>query len=164
MLRPQTAFVLAAALFVPALAAGQPPAAKKDKKDKLVLSAAEQGVIDATNAERKKAGLGPLKANPKLMEAARKHAVNMAKQDKLEHDLDGKSPTDRIKAAGYPGRKTGENIAWNPRSPAAAVEGWMNSPPHKENILTKEYTEIGVGLATSANGEPYWVQVFGNPR
>src|SRR5947209_6901166 len=115
MPRPLTAAVFAAALFVPTLAAGDPPAAKKEK---LVLSAAEQGVIDATNAERKKAGLAPLKANPKLTEAARAHALNMAKQDKLDHELDGKSPADRIRAAGYSGRHTGENIAWNPRSPA----------------------------------------------
>src|SRR5437667_7522385 len=109
MPRPLSAAVFAAVLFVPTLAAGDPPAAKKDK---LVLSAAEQGVIDATNAERKKAGLAPLKPNPKLTDAARAHALNMAKQDKLEHELDGKTPSDRVKAAGYAGRRAGENIAW----------------------------------------------------
>jgi uncharacterized protein YkwD len=61
---------------------------KDDKPGELKLSAGEQALIDLTNAERKKAELAPLKANPKLMEAARKHAENMAKQDKLEHVLD----------------------------------------------------------------------------
>ena len=162
MPRPLTAAVLAAALLVPAAAPGQQPTARK--KAEPGPNAAEKGVIDATNAERKKAGLAPLKANPLLMAAARAHAQNMAKQNKLEHELDGKTPADRVKAAGYFGRRSGENIAWNPKSPAAAVEGWMNSPPHKENILTKEYAEIGVGVATNAKGEPYWVQVFGTPR
>jgi uncharacterized protein YkwD len=162
MPRPLTAAALTVALVLPAFAADPAPTAKKQSD--LKLSEAEKGVIEATNAERKKAGLEPLKANPKLTAAARGHAANMAKQDKLEHELDGKTPSDRIKAAGYAGRRTGENIAWNAKTPAAAVNGWMHSPPHKENMLTKEYTEIGVGTARNAKGEPYWVQVFGTPR
>jgi uncharacterized protein YkwD len=134
-----------------------------DKKDEIKLTGDEQALIDLTNAERAKADkdLKPLKMYPKLMEAARKHAENMAAQDKLDHVLDEKNPADRVKAAGYKYRATGENILWNAKTPKEAVAGWMDSPPHRESILKPVYTEIGVGIAKNKKGEPYWVQVFG---
>lgn len=139
-------------------------AADDKKKDTFKLTKDEQELIDQTNAERKKEGLEPLKPNRELTEAARSHAMNMAKQQKMEHELDGKTPADRVLAAGYKYARTGENIARSFRTPKVAVEKWMGSPPHKENILNKTYTEIGVAVARSASGEPYWVQVFGTPR
>ncbi|MBA4066231.1 MAG: CAP domain-containing protein [Isosphaera sp.] len=141
-----------------------PLAAAQDKKDKDGKpTKEEQAVIDLTNAERKKADLPPLAAAPKLTAAARGHAANMAKQDKLNHTLDDKTFADRAKDAGYKYRALGENIAWGQAGPKEVVEGWMNSKPHKENILKDEYTEIGVGVAKNAKGERYWVQVFGKP-
>lgn len=155
------AFLLALAL-IPCAPAEDKKDAKKDK-EAVKLSTEEQGVIDLTNAERKKAdkGLEPLKMNPKLMEAARKHAANMAAQEKLEHVLDEKSPADRAEAAGYEWTTIGENIAQGPETPKKVVAGWMDSPPHRGNILNDEYTEIGVAVAKSKSGELYWVQVFG---
>lgn len=138
--------------------------ARTDDATALKLTADEAAVIEKTNAERKKADLKPLEPNPKLLAAARKHAENMAAQDKLEHVLDEKTLADRVTAAGYKYARTGENIAWNAKDPGAAVAGWMDSKPHRENILQEEYTEIGVAVAKNAKGEPYWVQVFGKPR
>lgn len=132
-----------------------------DTKDELKLSKEEQGVIDLTNAERKKADLPPLKANGKLMAAARGHAENMAKQDKLDHVLDDKQPADWVKDAGYTYSMVGESVARNQKDPAAVLEAWLNSENHKANILNTEYAEIGVAVAKNAKGEPYWVQVFG---
>ena len=146
-----------------------PLAAADDKKDdpkaEMKPTADEEAVIELTNAERKKAEkeLPPLKMNPRLMEAARKHAANMAAQDKLDHKLDDKDPSDRTKAAGYASTFVGENIAWNQKSPKDVVKAWMNSEGHRENILHADYTEIGVAVAKSKQGEPYWVQVFGKP-
>jgi uncharacterized protein YkwD len=139
------------------------PKKKDSKKDALKLSDEEKGVIDLTNAERKKADLPPLKANALLMEAARAHAANMAKQDKLAHELDGKQPADRVKDAGYKYGYVGENVAWNQKNPKDVLESWMNSEGHKANILKKEYTEIGVAMVKNEKGEPYWVQVFATP-
>jgi uncharacterized protein YkwD len=136
-------------------------AAEEPKKEEFKLTKDEQAVIDLTNAERMNADLPPFRMNEQLMAAARAHGENMAKQEKLEHVLDDKTHADRAKAAGYKYRSIGENIAWNAKSPKAVVEGWMNSPPHKENILKKEYKEIGVAVAKSTKGETYWVQVFG---
>ncbi|MFO0822058.1 MAG: CAP domain-containing protein [Gemmataceae bacterium] len=144
-------------------AEGQTPKVNPKKKDELKLSKDEQGVIDLTNAERKKADLPPLKADPLLMEAARSHAANMAKQNMLAHELDGKQPADRVKSTGYKYGYVGENVAWNQKTPAQVLESWMNSEGHKANILKKEYTEIGVAVAKNEKGEPYWVQVFGTP-
>ena len=107
--------------------------------------------------------LPPLKMNPQLMAAARKHAENMAAQDKLDHKLDDKDPSDRTKAAGYASTFVGENIAWNQKSPKDVVKAWMESEGHRENVLHAEYTEIGVAVAKNKKGEPYWVQVFGKP-
>ncbi len=145
-------------LLAPALLA-DPPKATEFK-----LTEAEQGVLDGTNAERKVAGLAPLKANPKLFEAARGHSANMAKQNKLDHKLDDKFAADRVKATGYRFAKCGENVAWNSPTPAEVVKLWMNSPGHKENLLRKDFTEIGIGVATNSKGERYWTQVFGTPR
>lgn len=128
------------------------------------LSEAERLLIELTNAERASAGLPPLRASARLFEAARAHAANLARQDRLAHDLDGQTPADRVAAAGYAWSRVGENIGWNARTPKAAMTGWMGSPGHRANILTKEFAEIGVAVALNAKGEPYWVQVFGSQR
>jgi len=124
----------------------------------------EATVVEQANVERKKVDVPPLTMNPLLSDAARAHALNMAKQDKLEHTLDGKTADERVTAVGYKWSATGENIGWNARTAKDAVASWMDSPPHKENMLNPEYTEIGVGVAVNAKGERYWVQVFGKPR
>jgi uncharacterized protein YkwD len=142
-------------LCVPSLAA-QPPAAK--------LSADEQAVLDITNAERKKANVPPLKPDDLLTKAARDHSANMAKQQKLDHVLDDKKPEDRLKALGYRFAAMAENIVIGQRTPAEAIATWMSSTAgHKENMLNKDYTEIGIGIAIDANGQRYWTQVFGTP-
>lgn len=157
------AFLLACTLIPCGWAQEKKDDKTKDKKDEFKLSADEQAVIDLTNAERKKADkdLQPLKMNPKLMDAARKHAANMAAQEKLEHELDGKNPADRADAAGYKWRTVGENIAAGQPTPKKVLAVWMDSPPHRENILKDKYTEIGVAAVKSKKGDVYWVQVFG---
>ena len=163
MTRP--ALLLGLALGLGSLAAQEKTEPmKKDAKDELKLTKDEEGVIELTNAERKQAELPPLKVNAKLMAAARGHAANMAKQEKLEHTLDEKEPPDRVKDAGYKYRETGENIAWNARIPKEVVGVWMDSEVHKANILHETFTEIGVAVAKSEKGERYWLQVFGTPR
>jgi len=106
---------------------------KEDPKEELKLTKEEQAVIDLTNAERKKAELPPLKVNAQLMVAARGHAENMAKQDKLAHELDEKKPADRVRAAGYNYGYVGENVAWNQQNPAEVLESWMKSQGHKDS-------------------------------
>lgn len=134
-----------------------------DKKPAFKPTKEEQEVLDLTNAERKKEQLPPLQFNAKLAEAARAHVMNMAKQEKLDHELDGKSMSDRLKDVSYHFGHAGENIAWKQPDAKKAIKSWMGSEGHRQNILSTDYTESGVGIAKSANGDRYWVQVFGTP-
>jgi len=126
----------------------------------------EAQVLNLTNDERAKAGCGPLKTNSALTEAAEEHAADMVDQHYFAHDsLDGRSPFDRMKAAGYRGGAMAENIAVGYQSPTAVVEGWMNSDGHRKNILNCTYTVIGIGYDAGQVkpewGNGSWVQDFG---
>ena len=129
-------------------------------------SVAEE-VVRYTNDAREKNGLPALRPNSRLMEAARIHAEQMAAALRLAHTISGaRYPTmqDRLSAVGYSYMQAAENVAWNQRTAQAAVDRWMSSAGHRENILDPELTEIGAAMARSARGEPYWIQVFGRPR
>jgi uncharacterized protein YkwD len=136
------------------------PANKNEPK--FTPSKEEQLLIDLTNKERDKEGLPPLKPNEKLFKAARDHAANMAKQNLMKHELDGKTPLDRVKAVGYVPSYSGENIAAG-FPPAEAIKKWMGSEGHRANILSKDLTEIGVGIGKNLEGKPFYAQVFGSP-
>lgn len=133
----------------------------------LKISAAEKGIIDGINAERKKAGLAPLKPVASLMRAARKHSERMAREKFFDHkDPSGKTSVDRINAEGYKWSACGENIAMNVNHPdpiTSAVVGWMKSPGHRANILNGNFTETGVGVVKIGDAY-YFTQVFGRPR
>ncbi len=140
-------------------------AQSQGKKAPVKLTDQERELLDLTNAERKKNDLPPLKANAILTKVARAHSENMAKQEKLDHVLDGKNPLDRIKEAKYDYRRMAENIAMSGGDPSMEVifKLWMDSPPHKANILKDGLTEIGIGVAKNGKGETYCTQVFGTP-
>jgi uncharacterized protein YkwD len=123
----------------------------------------EREIIALTNKEREAQHLTPLKENATLRKVAVAHSENMAKQETLSHELDGQKPEERIKAAGYQYLSIGENVAYNDPTPAAVLEAWMNSPGHRANILNKDFTEIGVGIARDKDGQPYYTQEFGRP-
>jgi uncharacterized protein YkwD len=74
---------------------------------------------------------------------------------------EGSRPWDRAAAAGSAHRAVGENIACGQRSPAEVVRGWMDSPGHRANILKRDFTHIGIGLAGGSRAGTYWTQLFG---
>jgi uncharacterized protein YkwD len=155
-------------LLGPAEAAGTPaevppPMPVRPSAPKNDLSEIEQKVLELVNAHRKEAKLTLLAVNPMLMKAARNHSANMAKQDVLEHELDGKGPGERVADLGYKSQGIAENCAAGQRTPAEVVEAWMNSDGHKANILGENYTEVGIGLAKTTDGKAYWTLVFGSP-
>lgn len=127
------------------------------------LSKIEQELVELTNKERTTMNIRQLKVNPTLMKVARAHALNMAKQNQLSHDLDGQSAADRIKAAGYRFGAMGENVGGGQRTPVDALKSWMDSEGHRANILGEQFSEFGVGQAKSANGMMYYVLVFASP-
>src|SRR3954453_2354370 len=107
------------------------------------------------NQERTSRGLKALKANRRLAKAARSHANDMVVKGYFSHDtLGGGSFVDRIRKAGYvPPRllpSLGEDLAWGSGelgTPRQIVQGWMESPGHRANILSRKYREGGMGVA-----------------
>ncbi|MGW1626072.1 CAP domain-containing protein, partial [Streptomyces sp. NPDC002172] len=119
-------------------------------------------VVDLTNQERTRAGLRPLAADPQLAAAAQAYSTDMATRDFYSHTSpEGTQPWDRAAAAGSRRRTIGENIACGQRSAAEVVEGWMNSPGHRANILKPDFTHIGTGFAGGGRAGTYWTQLFG---
>ncbi len=130
-------------------------------------SAAGAEIVERTNAERARRGLGALARNASLMRAAQIQAGQMAAQRKMAHDLPGAeypSLSSRLGAVGYKMRASGENVAEGHPTATAVVAGWMTSPPHRENIISTRFTEMGAAVATGSNGRRYYVQVFARPR
>src|SRR5262245_15553239 len=82
------------------------------KDANVVLSADEKKILELTNAARQKEKLPPLLPQATLMRMAREHSRNMLKQDKMAHELDDKTPFDRLKDLGYVFSRAGENVAY----------------------------------------------------
>jgi uncharacterized protein YkwD len=132
----------------------------------LNASAVADEMVDRTNAARRAAGLPSLARSVNLMQAAQLQADQMVKAGRMDHELPGQPyPTlkTRLAAVQYDVRAAGENIAEGQRDAAAAVTTWLDSPAHRANILSKDYTELGTGVAAARNGRLYFVQVFGRP-
>ena len=122
------------------------------------VRAYEQEVIRLVNVERAKAGLKALTEDWELSRVARYKSQDMHDLRYFSHTSPTYgSPFDMMKAFGIRYRTAGENIAMGYRTPAAVVQGWMNSPGHRANILNASYTKIGVGYVASGN---YWTQHF----
>ena len=126
------------------------------------MDATELEVLRLTNVERAKAGCGPVKGNAQLTKSATGHSRDMADNNYFSHtSLDGRTFSDRIKAAGYPGGTLAENIAAGQRTAASVMESWMNSPGHRANILNCGYRDLGVGHVLGGEYGHYWTQNFG---
>ena len=119
----------------------------------------EQKVHAGINSERTKNGGLALRWDAELAAVARAHSDDMVSRKYFDHDTpDGLDPTDRAMRAGYECRKgnyygIAENIAIETslesleRTAAEAVIGWVNSPGHRENLLSPEYDRTGVGAS-----------------
>ena len=125
-------------------------------------------VLNLINKERTDRGLQALTLSQKLDTAADRHSKDMAVQNYFSHTgKDGSNVGVRIERAGYTRWNAwGENIAAGQRSAESVVQGWMNSPGHRANILSANFTHMGLGYVTNASGRPYWTQVFaaGDPN
>jgi uncharacterized protein YkwD len=121
-------------------------------------------VVAETNKQRAMNGCGAVTVNAKLTKAAQLHSVDQAEHNTMSHDgSNGSTPWDRSKAAGYD-NAIGENVAMGYRDAASVMDGWMNSPGHRANILNCSAKAIGVGLAKASDGSPYWTQLFGSVK
>ena len=118
----------------------------------------EEEVVRLVNQIRRNYGLKELTINWQLSRVARYKSQDMLDKRYFSHTSPTYgSPFDMIRAFNISFRYAGENIAMGYTTPAAVVNGWMNSEGHRANILNANYTQIGVGYV--ANGH-YWTQMF----
>lgn len=101
-------------------------------------------LLDFTNEERSKSGADPLKLNSALSKAASMKALDMLEKDYWSHNSpDGNTPWYFIRAAGYDYVYAGENLARGFSSASDVVSAWMASPSHRENMLSKNFQDVG---------------------
>ncbi|MCG7343964.1 S-layer homology domain-containing protein [Sporosarcina sp. ACRSL] len=132
----------------------EPPPAQMDE------SLAVQ-TINLVNKERQQQNLATLKQDDELSAIAQIKAEDMAKNNYFAHN----SPTygtvgNMLDQFGYDWMGYGENIAKGYTTAETVVQGWMESPGHRANILQSHFTNIGTGYATDQNGTTYWVHMF----
>ena len=138
------------------------------------IAVAETAIIEMTNTVRQREKLLPVASDKALTAAARAYAAYLAKTNKFAHDADGHQPSDRASASGYEHCQIAENLALSSDSrgydarvlATHTVEGWLNSPGHRANLLAPGVTDIGVAVARVPDKDPKYVMVemFGRPR
>lgn len=111
----------------------------------------ERQIFEWTNQERAKVNAAPLKWNNRLSIAARLHSDEMAKHKDLSHRLkDEPIFTERLAEQGAHFNAAAENVGYGEDAEVLHL-GWMNSPPHRTNLLNPAYTEMGIGIVRSAD-------------
>ncbi len=121
----------------------------------------ERQLFDLTNASRVRHGVSPLTWDERVSNTARKHSLDMARNNYFDHEnLQGLSPFDRMKADHLSFRSAGENLAYGQSSSIFAHEGLMNSKGHRDNILLDMYSHLGVGVAFNEESQPYYTTNF----
>ena len=125
----------------------------------------ESDVVRLTNQERISSGLSPLSYNETLADAARRKAANMFEENYWAHNSpSGKSPWVWFQQAGYNYTNAGENLAKDFGNADRLMSAWMNSPTHRDNIVSAKYQDIGVAVVPGTIGGQETVlvvQLFG---
>jgi len=134
-------------------------------------SRAHTDLFNLLNAYRVDNGQGRLRYSRTLEQAADQYALRMFREDFFDHVApDGSEPADRALSAGFCDRFVGENLAYGlnrVQSAADALDGFINSPPHNENMLRSQWDYVGIGFleVTGFEGTEYWwVQLFGTEQ
>jgi uncharacterized protein YkwD len=135
------------------------------KPSAALIATVEKQAFDLINKKRTEAGLESLVWNEEIAELARLHSQDMADQKYFSHrGSDGSMVDDRADKLGINNWSAiGENIAFERGFDDAAnfaVDRWMDSPAHKQNLLDKRWKESGMGVAILSDGTFYFTQVF----
>ncbi len=118
-------------------------------------------IAAGVNASRRAHGQSPLQFNRRLGQAAMSHACDMLTNNFFDHrGSDGSTSQRRVQATGYRDCIVAENLAWGYPQSKQIIDGWMNSPGHRRNMLHPRIEEFGVGITQGPKG-PYWVLVVG---
>jgi hypothetical protein len=114
-------------------------------------SVADQTLFNAANHDRAAAGLPALKWDSALAAAAHQHALKMAQMNQLSHQFAGEPAIqDRARQAGARFSTIAENVAQGPTA-AGIHSQWMNSPPHRANLLDPELNSVGISVLQTGN-------------
>ncbi|MFA5949782.1 MAG: CAP domain-containing protein [Hyphomicrobium sp.] len=134
----------------------------------------EAAIVQLTNAFRHEHQLGDVVPSGQLTNAARAYASYLATSGQFSHTADGRQAGDRVASAGYAWCQVGENLALHLDSQGfesrvlaeKSVQGWINSPGHRANMLAPYVTQIGVGVARAPGQDPKYlsVQLFARPK
>ncbi|GIP35247.1 CAP domain-containing protein [Paenibacillus sp. J2TS4] len=134
----------------------KPAPTEPSQGDQAEISDYAKQVADLVNEERAKAGLKPLTLDSALSAMALDKAKDMYHNNYFDHNSPTYgSPFDMMKTYGIKYSTAGENIAKGQRNPQEVMNAWMNSPGHKQNIMSPNFTTIGV-----AYYQGVWVQEF----
>jgi uncharacterized protein YkwD len=124
----------------------------------------EQRLFAEINDVRAAHQLPALRWNTRIAEQARQHSARMMHHHFLSHnDPELGGPGDRLSAAGIAWRACAENIyqEFGRSDPVqSAIQSWMQSPGHRQNLLSRTYTHTGIGVAVSPRGEFLVTQLF----
>lgn len=121
---------------------------------------AEEQMLGLINTERAKGGLPPVTMDKRLQGVAREHAQDMLERGYFSHYTpEGLSPFDRLDKAGVSYTAAGENLAFSPNV-TLAMQGLMQSPGHRANILSKDFGKVGVGVVSAGIYGEMFVQEF----
>ncbi len=124
-------------------------------------SSFQNEVVRLVNVEREKGGLKSLSVSAALTKTATLKSQDMVKNHYFSHTSPTYgSPFQMMQQFGISYRYAGENIAYGQTSPSQVMNGWMNSPGHRANIMSASYTQIGVGVARNSSGQYFWTQHF----
>lgn len=128
------------------------------------LKSIEDEILRLINLERARNGLQTLTSNWQAARVARIKSQDMINNNYFSHisPVYG-SPFKMMEDFGIRFSAAAENIAYGQRTAQEAVNSWMNSPGHRANILSRSYTQTGIGVAKKANGTLYFTQVFLKP-
>jgi uncharacterized protein YkwD len=119
-------------------------------------------MLGYVNETRSLEDVPPVRLCPELGDAAQGYAEVMASNDHYSHvGPDGSTPGERAEAAGYEWWAIGENIAKGQGDVFTVMWSWNHSTGHRANIVHPYFQHLGVGLAISPEGTPFWVQKFG---
>lgn len=130
-------------------------------------SALQAEALEILNDERKGQGLATLKLSAKLTKAAQGHACDNADRRSISHtSSDGGTLKTRLRKVGYSFRTAAENTGRGFASGTRAVQWWMNSPLHRDNILLRKARDVGIGIAVSPapDSKLHWILVVGAGR
>ena len=149
-----TVTITALALTVPAGAQAETCPGAGTLPTPVTIAAAVDATLCLANQERAAVGAPPLSLDPSLSTMAGDYAQRMVTERFFSHTSpDGGGLADRFAAAGDDVEAGGENLYWGETSmgtPAATINGWMNSPEHRDNLLDPEFRRVGIGIALGA--------------